>query len=119
MSGETDFDRPCPGAPKGTVLVDSAYDRLLLDLDSEHAVQQFVRGLGLVDQEYHVRGVRIWESRHGHTHAVVELEKDLDFLERLLIQAALGSDGVRELLSHVRYFEGRGECSVLFKPVRS
>jgi hypothetical protein len=54
-------------------------------------------------------------SVHGKKHRYYKLESPLDPTERLLLQACLGSDPLREVLSLLRLKEGSEAVTVLFE----
>jgi hypothetical protein len=89
---------------------------LLLDLDTEHAVEQFYRVLPIVEEHFGVESHETWSSKSGKTHAAVKLTAPLPCVQRLLLQAALGSDGKREALGLLQLQNGCAEPNVLFKP---
>lgn len=107
---------------------------LLLDLDTPHAIQQFLRVLPLVERYLGVGHIRIWPSRHN-VHAAIQLEmnflgysncplcsahhEDSYYLMLFFFQAILGSDPVREILNlaECRYENSEPQqVNVLFKP---
>ena len=75
-----------------------------------------------VQEELEKRGramtaVRRWQSKDGGRHVKIRIEPGIDSaVERCLLQAVLGSDLLRELLSLMRYWDGNPEPSMLFKP---
>lgn len=97
-------------------VVQSDATSLLLDLDTKEALAQYQRVLPKLFDNYHVVSTESWRSKSGNTHVRIELGRPMTFPERLALQAALGSDGVRELLSLKRYHNGISEPSRLFRP---
>lgn len=100
---------------KGCVVRIPGPRELFLDIDSEEANANFERlrkacpaGLiGRVDRTPSPSG------RPGHYHIVVTLLRDLKSdSERVLLQACLGSDPMRELLSWRRIENGSDSASV-------
>jgi hypothetical protein len=91
---------------------------LLLDLDNDHALNEFQRVRPVVEQVYPFKSVERYPSRNGNgEHVIIKLVSPvMDTIERLLLQAALGSDGKREVLSRYRVARGHLTPSVLFKP---
>ena len=79
-------------------------NELQIDLDKTtlgefHRRLGVLRGLALVK----ITGVKEQASKTaGHWHVTVTLSKALDPMERILLQCALGSDPVRELLNWAR-----------------
>lgn len=100
----------------GFEVVQSNDRTLLLDLDSAWAREQFDRVLPIVNEHIGVDHVEEWSSKSGNTHVKVVLIQSLPIDMRVLLQAALGSDGVREALALVQHRNGCEEPSVLFKP---
>jgi hypothetical protein len=102
---------------EGFTVVRSDDTHLLLDLDSPAALAQYQRVLPLIEEKYGTaQQIQSWRSRGGNTHVYIELEKPLDLRLRLMLQAALGSDGVKEVLSMVAVDNGVPEPSLLFMP---
>lgn len=81
-------------------------NELFLDIDSVKAYQLFNDKLYLLDY-WGVENVDKQPSkREGHFHIRVRLRKILTNYERIALQACLGSDLTRELLSCVREVNG-------------
>lgn len=97
-------------------VVRSRPDLLLIDLDTPEAAAQFERVLPKVRDHFGVERVETWPSKSGNTHAAVTLSKGQPIWVRLALQAALGSDGVREVLGLTRVRNGCEEPSALFRP---
>lgn len=105
---------------KGCRVVDPGPRELFLDIDSEESAERTRRLLScFYDHEPHSC---VWSQspsgEPGHWHVVVTLERDVrDMAERLLLQACLGSDPMRELLSWRRLALGcePDSISVLFE----
>lgn len=92
---------------------------LLLDLDTDAAWAQFERVLPTVEKTVGTLGLRQWPSKSGNRHVQLKLVGDLPALLRIALQAALGSDGVREALALKRLENGIAEPSSLFRPTRA
>lgn len=97
-------------------VIQSDGSTLLLDLDTPEALAQFERVLPKVKDVFGITKAAKWSSKSGNTHALVALSEPLPVLMRLALQAALGSDGVREVLALKRWENGCHEPSVLFRP---
>lgn len=86
----------------GWDLISSEPDRLVLDLDSESAAERLRQSVG--DLWVYPKSIRIEPSgTEGHYHAVVHLSERHavgPLIDRLLFQAALGSDPRKELASY-------------------
>ncbi len=97
---------------------------LLLDLDGDQARSYFERHLPRVSDAMEVYGCSLeiqdeWPSKSGHGwHVILRLSKPLPVTERMVLQAALGSDLTRELLSLSRYWTGNLEPHLLFRPAK-
>lgn len=93
---------------------------LLLDLDSKEQQKHFDKMLksGALQKFFPCKVVDFWQSKSGkgHKHVVLKLEKPLHPLQRLVLQAALGSDPNREILTLQRVLRGEEEPSLLYKP---
>jgi hypothetical protein len=83
-------------------------NELLIDIDNEHSFMLFMKQIEIVKKYIGATGDTITESRHGlpGRHIVVTLDHDITETERLLLQACLGSDRVRELLGYVQMKNG-------------
>ena len=68
------------------------------------------------DREVNVIILEAWRSRNGNTHIVLTLDRDYTPFERIIFQAVLGSDPVRELLNWKRVVDGSDNPIALFKP---
>ena len=109
---------PTPAASeRGQQIVRPGFRDLFLDLDGQ-ADYDF-----LVDRLDHMSGValnlevvHIGPSRSGkpHLHVYLRASRDLSDIERIALQACLGSDRVREFLSLMRIWEG-GEGTTFFE----
>lgn len=113
------FDRRCVIAEEeGFTVIRSARNVLLLDLDTPSAASQFLRVFDAFTRHYVTEGYTAWRSKSGTGwHVRVVLAKNIvSFRDRVALQAALGSDGVREFLSLEASLLGTLERSVLFQP---
>src|SRR3972149_3629186 len=107
------------GKPKvDSHVVHGGSDTLLLDLDTEESVKTFVLLLPMVEELYPLRRGKLWPSASKGTHAEVTFWCGLE--NTFGVQAILGSDGVREMLSLREFMEGDtlDVCNILFKPKR-
>jgi hypothetical protein len=94
---------------------------LLLDLDTAESVMAYERGLVALNKtfpEFQAEEESRWNSKSGNLHVVVVIKEPIEPWVILLLQAALGSDGVREMISLKQLWEGTPveKVSVLFKP---
>lgn len=80
-------------------------NELFLDFDNATDYIAHRRLLVIVQEFYAVTVVRDTPSpsgKPGHHHVVLKMHEDITETERVLLQAALGSDRKRELLAWVR-----------------
>ena len=98
----------------GEVIFPSEFE-LQLDLDSEEAVQVFKNQLPVLEQFIKTKHWGISPSRSpGKYHVTLELQVPVQSnMERILLQACLGSDPKRELLSYQRVLK-RDQHPTLF-----
>src|SRR5262245_55939864 len=82
---------------KGFEVVRGNDTTLLCDLDSPAAIERFHTVYPLVEEYFGADDYESWESKSGNMHVLVKLNGPLHVTTRLLLQAALGSDGKREL----------------------
>lgn len=95
---------------------------LLLDLDTEAAWNTFRRVQSLAGPYFNLGDVYEWPSKSGlpHRHVAIILEQGMhDQNTRIALQAALGSDPVREILTLRRAAHGIENASRLFVPKES
>lgn len=103
--------------------------RLLLDLDSKEAVALFEKNFRLFFEDARLfvderGGVFFtlterarWRSSSGKGwHVLIDSDRPLPLVERLLLQATLGSDLTKELYGLARHYAGQAEPSLLFRP---
>lgn len=92
--------------------------QLLLDLDGPEALEKYEKVYPILKPIFGLAKLSQWKSRNGNTHIVLTLSRRLNAEKRFLLQAALGSDLVKEALSLKRLDEGQDEPSILFRPKR-
>lgn len=88
---------------------------LQLDCDDEMAVQQFDRYEPRLRAHFDIKNVTRTVSRHGKTHIYVALNTPLPIPERIALQACLGSDPTREMLSLRRWLDHDSNPILLFE----
>lgn len=89
-------------------------DELQLDLDSDEDYGRFVVAIARLKSEYDAKASDtelVWEERPSksglpHKHIIVHLPATITNLERIALQAVLGSDRTREMLSLFRLWDG-------------
>lgn len=104
---------------EGLTVVSADDSTLLLDLDTAAAREQYERVLPSVQQYFDVTSIESWQSRGGNLHVKLTLGTPRPAYLRYALQAALGSDGVKETLTLMRELSGCGaQSSILFRPPR-
>ena len=90
-------------------------DQLQIDIDTEHAFQVYLHVKQILDNHYGIKKEEIHFSRSGapKRHITVTLYQDVDPMERIALQACLGSDRIRELLGVVM-LKGGDKTPTLF-----
>ena len=85
------------------VVLPEPYD-LFLDIDNEADMKRFARGMDIVIKHFNGQVIKSTPSRSGlpKRHIIVRLDRPVTNAERIALQAALGSDPVREILGIVR-----------------
>ncbi len=107
---------------EGLTVVHSSTTLLLIDLDGAQAIDYFNDSVervtdALKDRDVTLTELARWKSKSGKgLHIKMKLSKPLNVSTRLLLQACLGSDRLREFLSLMRKWDGCKEPSLLFRP---
>lgn len=85
------------------VVLPEPYD-LFIDIDGEEDMKRFDRGMDVMIQQFNAQVIKSTPSRSGlpKRHLIVRLNRQVTNAERIALQAALGSDPVREILGIVR-----------------
>lgn len=85
-------------------------DELQIDLDSpmDQYVMEALLPI-LVENGFPIQVVKITKSMGSGKHAYLRADRPLDTVERLLLQACLGSDRKRELLGYLHHMKPDGE----------
>lgn len=92
-------------------------NELFVDIDNESDLLTFEKNVKVLEQHIVVKGWNATPSKSGlpKRHIVVWLDRDVkDNVERILLQAVLGSDRLRELLSYVRIDQGINHNPTVF-----
>jgi len=90
---------------KGSVVKMPLPDELFIDIDDAEGSCWFSLNIGKVNEQYGIINIKWGGSPSGlpnHNHVVVKLRREVTPMERILLQAVLGSDLKREALSWVR-----------------
>jgi hypothetical protein len=101
---------------QGVEVVQSASNLLLLDLDNIDSYERYKAVRSKVFEYWEPRKIEEWESKSGNRHVKITLGSELPPETRCALQAAMGSDGIREVLGLVRLMAGCKEPFLLFKP---
>jgi hypothetical protein len=105
----------------GFKIVPARKATVLLDLDTPEDVARYEAILERIQKPmghaWGLKEVERWKSKSGvGTHVHLEMTSDLNEYERVALQALLGSDPVRELISLMRMRHGVTHPSRLFRP---
>lgn len=103
----------------GLEVVKASGNTLLLDLDTDAAYEQYLRVLPTVEQYFGVVVGEEWRSKGGNRHVRLRFVNEYEPYVRYALQAALGSDGVKEVLTLIRERNGCEAASILFKPAQA
>jgi hypothetical protein len=74
-------------------------NQLQLDIDSTKLPEFHEHHIYILEQFNKVTAVRTTKSKSGNMHVYIDLERPVDPYERIALQACLGSDLKRELLT--------------------
>lgn len=116
---DTRFDFAQRQAEERGCTIELADDHTLqLDIDTDVAYDVFLAQIDLMTRlgtvQWNTWSARL--SRSGHRHVTVTLVDPLPVTTRILLQACLGSDIKRELLSFSRVVKGQEHPVLLFRP---
>ncbi len=104
-------------ASKGLKCVFPEEDELQLDYDNPDsdmgAYDKVLTCLG--NHDWVVKGWLKTTSAGGNAHYYVKLDKPMQVLQRMIVQAAMGSDPIREVLSMVRHSHKSPQPLALFE----
>jgi hypothetical protein len=92
-----------------------ADDGVQLDIDDPMDLFVLEEQLKILRQHYSIKEKRRTVSPGGNTHVYLRFQNPLTAAERIALQAALGSDRKRELLSLIRHFNGEDTPTVLYE----
>jgi hypothetical protein len=104
---------------KGFTVVHGNSQTLLIDLDlskDPSCEKTFRENFSLLQDFIQAELGLEWRSQHGNLHRTVRLGRPFSLVERLLLQACLGSDLKKELLGLIKTYEGEDSHNLLFKP---
>lgn len=118
------FDEDCRkiAEERGCEVVFADDYTLQLDLDTDEAYDHFVFAFERLEEEevlQSVAGWQEWRSRSGKgRHVQIALADPMPLEQRIMVQALLGSDPMRETLNLIRGRKGVAEPVRLFKPLK-
>jgi hypothetical protein len=107
---------------EGLEVIHGDSQTLLIDLDDAESIRYYNEQLPSIKKELEARGNKLtkkqsYTSKSGvGRHVILKLKHPLPLEQRLIIQACLGSDRVKEFLSLMRFVDGDPEPCLLFKP---
>lgn len=83
-------------------------NQLQIDIDNEHSYAVYQKMFEIIDRHYGVRSTSDKPSRSGlpKRHITLTLNQNVTNMERIALQACMGSDRVREILSVVQEASG-------------
>lgn len=96
-------------AKKGFEVVFPKTNELQIDIDDDAAMEVYRAHYDIVDHYWGIKEDRVTQSKSGEPgkrHITVTLNQNVTDKERIALQAMLGSDRKRELLSYVQAEEG-------------
>jgi len=100
----------------GLNVVYPADDELLLDIDSNADAEWLVQMLDVLrENDESVEVEKTTTSKSGNLHVYIKMDRKLSSIERVALQACLGSDRKRELLSVLRIWYTDRAPTVLFE----
>lgn len=115
MSGHGDAAEKAISA--GFTVVQSTERTLLIDIDRNGSLIEFEQRLAWVAHYLPLREVERWPSKSGRGwHVVVKSTEEMSPVERLLLEACLGSDLRRAFYGLLHARKGFMNPSMLFKP---
>lgn len=83
-------------------------NELQIDIDNEHSYEVYVKMSEILERHYGIIYAKDRPSRSGlpKRHITITLRQDLTNMERIALQACMGSDRVREALSVIQERNG-------------
>jgi len=100
----------------GFNVIRSTATTLLLDLDDGASFDRYRRVVRSMGPLYSLKEINKWRSKSLVGYHVVLSCKEMDFCQRVALQACLGSDPIREALAIAMHRDGKIDPSVLFQP---
>ena len=91
---------------------------LQIDIDSADAYETFKRHKDILDKTLGIEDCSEWPSKSGlswRKHITIRLKQPISAERRILLQAAMGSDRMREILSFARLINGDPNPTLFFE----
>lgn len=115
LSSESAFEQ---AEKTGKKVVLPEPNQLLIDIDDEAALKNYITLEGLLERHWGVEAAVKTPSpsgRAGRFHVTVTLDRTVTPLERIALQLAMGSDRKREILSLARLEHGDEHPTLFFE----
>lgn len=87
----------------GLIIVEPKSNQLQLDIDSPDKPEEYDSLMSILEQGVGITEEKETISRSGNKHIYITLDRPLSHYERIALQACLGSDRKRELLTWLNY----------------
>lgn len=100
---------------RGLLIVPADDTTLQLDIDTEADLEKAREIMRLFQTNLGIVGATVTRSKSDHWHVYVKLDRPHTRAERLALQACLGSDPKRELMSYLYNEKGGKQDCVLFE----
>lgn len=102
---------------RGLTVVDAGDDELFVDLDTKTSLAIYRKRVETLMDKGIATSERVTRSSGGHWHGYVQLAESKPVIERIALQAILGSDPTHEYLSYLTYLvNGEKTRIVFFEP---
>lgn len=94
---------------------------LFLDIDRQEDLELMTQILGIIGKQmaYETSIYPSPSGEHGHYHVIVTLDRAVSPLERICLQAILGSDRKREAISWGRHQQGEDNVTRFFQKLET
>lgn len=89
---------------------------LMIDLDTKEEEEQkrILWALSMLSEWIPFKEAKVFETKKGF-HVYIDVEKEMEPLEIMVLQQILGSDRNREMFNYIRYLQGFKRWQVLYK----
>jgi hypothetical protein len=83
-------------------------DEVLIDIDNDHSFQVYLKHRDVIAKHLGILSENVQPSRNKKEglHVTLKMKSPVTELERIAIQACLGSDRMREVLGFIQYKNG-------------